>query len=118
MSGGDQRTGDQLPARHCEKRVYPNPSSSRQWTDCSGTVWHRRGNRGEPLDPKRVRRLLRRNGLPLATWKYGEVSWYWSSDEKERAAAALNEAVGPVSDIFPTEWKADDGTHMLMLEHR
>ncbi len=119
MPSGDQGpTFEQPPVGGSKTSVYPNPSSSREWTDRSGTVWHRRGDRGEALDSKRTRRLMRRDGLPLVTWKYGSVSWHWSAEEKTKAAAALREGAGSLGEIFPTEWKAEDGTHMLMLEHR
>ena len=45
--------------------VYPNPSSARHWTDAEGCVWHRRGERGEALDEKRTRHLLRSEGVAL-----------------------------------------------------
>lgn len=80
-------------------------------------MWHRRDHRGERLDPKRTRALLRREGLPLAIWSSGEVTWFKHSDDKQAAAEALSAGLDPHGDIHPTEWKSDDGRHMLMLEH-
>jgi hypothetical protein len=97
--------------------VYPNPSTSRSWTDGDGRVWNRRGSRGEALDPKRTRALLRKAGLPLATWSAGVVRWFDSPEDKQAAADALYEAARWPDDVFPVEWKSDDGEHMLMLEH-
>ncbi len=53
----------------------------------------------------------------MATWQVGKVTWFFSSDEKQAAAAALYDAARWTEDVFPTEWKSDDGEHMLLLEH-
>jgi len=63
-----------------------------------------------------MRTLLRREGLPLAIWSSGEVTWFERRVEKEAAADALHATVGPRSDIRAVEWKSQDGDHMLMLE--
>lgn len=101
--------------RTTQTGVYPNPSASRSWTDAGGTVWHRRGERGEGLGEKRVRALLRKPGLPLVTWSAGVVTWFDSAEEKQSAASALQEAAEVPADLFAVEWKSDDGEHMLML---
>jgi len=100
-----------------QQRVFPNPTTSRNWTDHSGRLWHRRGERGWNLDEKRTRRLLRSDSVPLATWDDGTVKWFTGSLAKQTAADHLYAAASHPSDIRQSEWKSADGSHLLMLEH-
>ena len=69
------------------------------------------------LDEKRVRSLLRREGVPLATWVAGIVEWADTVDAKAEAAQRLYaDAVRP-DDVVASEWEAADGTVCLLLEH-
>jgi hypothetical protein len=97
--------------------TYPNPGSGKEWTDVQGRVWRRRGESPGALDEKRTRTLLRRGGVPLATWRAGSVEWYESPDQKQSAAERLNDLAERSEDVVASEWKADDGTVMLLLEH-
>jgi len=97
--------------------VYPNPGSGKEWTDAQGRVWRRRGEAHSGLDEKRTRTLLRRAGVPLATWWAGDVEWHDSPGQKQSAGDRLNDAAQRPEDVVATEWKADDGTVMLLLEH-
>src|SRR4051812_28750868 len=98
-----------------EDRVYPNPGASRQWTDRHGRTWERRGSAW--LDVKRTRTLLRRSGVPLATWWAGEVAFYDTVNDKEAAADSLLDAAEQPDNVVASEWRAADGTRLLLLEH-
>ena len=100
-----------------QRGVYPNPSCGRTWTDHLGRVWHRRGDRGEALDPKRTRTLIRKESVPLVTWWAGEVQWYSDREAKKAAADALYRDAADPREVEPREWKSDGDDHMLMLEH-
>ncbi len=97
--------------------VYPNPSSSKIWTAGEGRVWQRRGDTHGGLDEKRLRTLLRRPDVPLATWSAGSVTWAAEPEAKAALAAGLYEAAAPPGDVVASEWKASDGMVMLLLEH-
>lgn len=97
--------------------VYPNPSSVKEWTDHRGRIWRRRGGRGELLDEKRTRRLLRSKDVSLVTWWAGVVEWFDDPADKESAAIALYERAVHPDDVFTSEWKNEDSDHLLMLEH-
>jgi hypothetical protein len=98
-----------------EGLVYPNPGSSKNWTDPQRRAWQRRGE--DRLDDKRTRALLRREGVPLATWSAGEVVFYDTTHEKQAAAARLHDAAERPHHIVASEWRAADGTVLLLLEH-
>jgi hypothetical protein len=95
--------------------VYPNPGAAKRWTDPHGRAWERRGNAW--LDGKRTRALLRRDGVPMATWWAGEVAFYATAEEKQVASDRLHAAAEPPENVVASEWKAADGTVLLLLEH-
>jgi hypothetical protein len=69
------------------------------------------------LDEKRTRALLRRGGVPLATWWAGKVEFYDSPEDKQAAADRLVDSAERPEDMVASEWKAADGTVLLLLEH-
>lgn len=97
--------------------LYPNPASGKAWTDPAGQVWQRRGNAHAPLDAKRLRLLMRRADVPMATWQAGDLRWCETSEEKEQAAVRLQRAAARPEDIVATEWKTQGGRSLLLLEH-
>jgi hypothetical protein len=98
-----------------EGLVYPNPGASKSWMDPQGRTWNRRGE--DWLEDKRTRALLRRGGVPMATWWAGEVAFYDTAEEKREAAARLYNAAERPESVVASEWKAADGTVLLLLEH-
>jgi hypothetical protein len=98
-------------------RIYPNPGSQKTWTDAQGRVWQRRGNARDGLDAKRVRTLVRRPGVLLATWWAGDVEWTDAAEEKVTAAERLYAAAVHERDVVGSEWKDAEGNVMLLLEH-
>lgn len=97
-----------------DDRVYPNPGSTKGWTDRQGCAWVPRGN---GLDGKRARVLLRRPGVLLATWEAGRMAWHSAPEDKDAAAASLLAKAQQAEDVLASEWKASDGTVLLLLEH-
>lgn len=69
------------------------------------------------MDEKRTRALLRRPGVPLATWWAGQVQRADAPEAKATAAERLYAAAVQPEDVVASEWKADDGTVLLLLEH-
>lgn len=98
--------------------VYPNPSSQTTWTDALGRCWTRHASAVRGLHPKRVRTLLRRDDVPLVVWHAGEVAWYVGAHDKQGAAgnARAAAAADTQGDVTPSEWRAEDGAILLMLE--
>jgi hypothetical protein len=97
--------------------VYPNPGSVKVWMDADGCVWERRGRVSDRLDEKRVRTLLRRAGVPLATWAAGVIEWAHTPDAKATAAERLYSGAARPDDVVASEWKSTEGTVLLLLEH-
>ena len=97
-----------------DDRVYPTPGSTKGWTDSQGRTWT---PRGDGLDGKRARVLLRRTGVLLATWEAGRMAWYSTPEDKDAAASALLAKAQQAEDVLASEWKASDGTVLLLLEH-
>ncbi len=97
--------------------VYPNPGSSKIWTAGNGRAWQRRGDTHVGVDEKRMRTLLRRPAVPLATWSAGIVTWADEPEAKVALAARLHEAAAHPGDVVASEWQASDGIVMLLLEH-
>ena len=100
-----------------QRDVYPNPATAKTWCDGAGRTWWRRTDRLGGLHAKRTRSLLRRSGVALVTWWAGDVEWFDDASAKQAAASDLYQAVQHPDDIVAWEWKAEDGTRMLMLEH-
>ncbi len=98
-----------------EDLVYPNPGGAKRWTDPHGRTWQRRG--ATWLDEKRTRALLRRDGVPMATWWAGEVAFYETVQEKQAAADRLYNGAERPENVVASEWKTADGTVLLLLEH-
>jgi hypothetical protein len=98
-----------------EGLVYPNPGANKSWTDPQGRTWKRRGE--DWLDDKRIRALLRRDGVPMATWWAGAVMFYGTAEEKQAAANRLLDVAERPEDVVASEWKGFDGTVLLLLEH-
>jgi hypothetical protein len=97
--------------------VYPNPASERLWTDADGRLWRRRGEAHGGLDGKRMRTLVRRPDVRLATWWAGVVEWSDSLEQKQVAVRRLCEAAAHSEDVVASECKDQDGNVMLLLEH-
>lgn len=100
-----------------EDLVYPHPGSGKRWEDHQGRVWQRWGEVQSFLDEKRTRMLMRRAGVPLATWWAGEVDWTDGPEAKAAAAERLYDAAIRAEDVVASEWKTDEGTVLLLLEH-
>lgn len=76
------------------------------------------GDRVGDLVPGRSAPIIRRDeNVPLATWAAGEVIWFSKATEKMAAAEELYAQAAHPSDVFPVDWKAESGGHLLMLEH-
>ena len=97
-----------------EEGVYPNPGSTKGWTDGQGRTWT---PRGDGLDGKRARVLLRRPGVLLATWQAGRMAWHSTPEDKDAAASALLAKATHPDDVLASEWGSQDGTVLLLLEH-
>lgn len=97
--------------------MFPDPSSLKTWTDPHGRLWQRIGGHTRGLDEKRTRTLLRRRGVSLATLWAGDVEWFDDPEQKQSAADRLYAAAAHPDDVVGSEWKAEDGTRMLLLEH-
>jgi hypothetical protein len=91
---------------------YPNPSAAKRWIDHLGREWSLRGERGQPLDGKRARHLLRKSGIPLAMWSVGEISWFEDIIEKQAAADHLHQRAQCAEDVFVSEWRRDHGEQL------
>ena len=94
-----------------------NPSSEGSWTDGSGDTWRRKGKRGRVLESRRIRSLLRRDDVPLVVWQSFETTLYDDVPAKLAAADELGDLAADNSDIAASEWLAEDGRLLLMLEH-
>lgn len=97
-----------------DDRVYPNPGSTKAWIDDQGRTWT---PRGDGLDGKRARVLLRRPGVLLATWEAGRMAWHSTPEDKDAAASVLLAKAAHADDVSASEWKGQDGTVLLLLEH-
>lgn len=100
-----------------QRGLYPNPSSQKTWTDGVGRKWRRRGDVARGVSPKRVRHLLGRSDVALATWSAGVVEWFEPPNVKRSAADALYAAATSPHDVVPSEWRSENGISILMLEH-
>ena len=94
-----------------------NPSAEGSWTDRCGVVWRRKGKRGRVLEERRVQSLLRREDVPLVVWQSFETCQYDDPSAKEAAAKRLRGLGMADDDVHASEWLAEDGRMLLMLEH-
>jgi hypothetical protein len=96
-----------------------NPSYVGSWVDEVGETWRRKGKRGRVLDGRRVRSLLRRDDVPLVVWWSFETTRYDDAAAKLAAAEDLRSSADRQDeDIVASEWQAEDGRLLLMLERR
>jgi hypothetical protein len=93
-----------------------NPSFEGSWTDDRGEVWKRKGKRGRVLEDRRIRSLLHREDVPLVVWQSFETFRYDDPPAKEAAALRLSSSGTWDHDVHASEWLADDGRLLLMLE--
>ena len=100
-----------------ESGVYPNPDVTAEWVDGVGRTWRRRGQRHEPLDPVRLRRLLRADAVPLAVWQAGDVTWHADPEGKATAAHDVMEGATRPRDVTASEWTDGQGGRLLLLVH-
>lgn len=94
-----------------------NPSFEGSWVDESGHTWRRKSKRGRVLEDRRVRTLLRRDEVPLVVWRSFKASRYDDAAAKSAAADELRAGAAHEDDIVASEWQAEDGRLLLMLEH-
>lgn len=93
-----------------------NPSSSKEWVDANGRAWILRGGNARPLDERRVRTLLRSDGVLMAVWRSFEVEWFEDVDDKQAAIDRLREEID-ARDLRLTEWRSDPATRLLLVEN-
>lgn len=79
-------------------------------------TWRRKGKRGHIVEARRVRSLLRKDDVPLITWRSFEVTQYDDATARVTAAEELNASIGPRDGVVASEWLDDDGSVVLMLE--
>lgn len=94
-----------------------NPSYEGSWTDESGDSWRRKGKRGRVLETRRIRSLLRRDDVPLVVWQSFDTTLYDEVPAKLAAADQLGDLAAENGDVLASEWSAEDGRLLLMLEH-
>lgn len=94
-----------------------NPSYEGSWVDASGNIWRRKGKRGHVLEDRRVRTLLRRDDVPLVVWRSFEATKHDDVGAKLAAADGLRATADDSEDVVASEWKTEDGSVLLMLEH-
>lgn len=93
-----------------------NPSFEGSWVDRRGQTWTRKGKRGRVLEERRVRSLLRREDVPLVVWQSFETTRHDAVAAKASAVDALGGLGQLRKDVVASEWLADGGQTLLMLE--
>lgn len=108
--------GSDKPEVDPENGVWPQPINDREWWDLVGDRWHMRG---DELDPKRTRRLLKRSDVHVLHC-YGTHPTVVTGSERAKLLAQIEEffdgGAPPMSDFRLAEFRNDEGAAMLVVQ--